>query len=37
MSVPNEKLRLMFVGILLILAVQMMLAAVGINLVGHAP
>jgi uncharacterized protein len=37
MSVPNEKLRLMFVGILLILAVQMMLAALGINLIGHTP
>jgi uncharacterized protein len=37
MSVPNEKLRLMFVGILLILAVQMMLAAFGVNLIGHTP
>ncbi len=37
MSVPGGKLRLMFVGILLILALQMMLAAVGINLTGHAP
>jgi uncharacterized membrane protein YfcA len=36
MRVPNEKLRLMFVGILLLLALQMMLAALGINLVGAA-
>jgi uncharacterized membrane protein YfcA len=34
MRVPNEKLRLMFVGILLLLALQMMLAALGINLFG---
>ncbi len=37
MIVPSAKLRLMFVVMLLILAVQMMLAAVGINLTGHAP
>jgi uncharacterized membrane protein YfcA len=36
MTVPNDKLRLMFIVILLILAVQMMLAAFGINLMGPA-
>lgn len=34
MRVPNEKLRVAFVGILLILALQMTLAAFGINLFG---
>ena len=34
MIVPNEKLRLMFVGILVILALQMLLAAFGINFIG---
>jgi uncharacterized membrane protein YfcA len=34
MNVPNEKLRLMFVAILLVLALQMLLAAFGINLIG---
>jgi uncharacterized membrane protein YfcA len=34
MRVPGEKLRLMFVGILLLLAVQMTLAALGIHLFG---
>jgi uncharacterized membrane protein YfcA len=37
MRVPNEKLRLMFVGILLPLALQMMLAALGINPFAAAP
>jgi uncharacterized protein len=37
MAVPNDKLRLMFIAILLILAVQMMLAAFGINLTDRAP
>ena len=36
MRVPNEKLRLMFVGILLLLALQMMFAALGIHLFGAA-
>lgn len=36
MRVPNEKLRLMFVGILLLLALQMLLAALGIDLFGAA-
>jgi hypothetical protein len=35
MAVPNHRLRLMFVAILLLLAVQMLLAAFGIHLVGH--
>jgi uncharacterized protein len=34
MNVPNEKLRLMFIGILGLLAAQMLLAAFGINLIG---
>jgi uncharacterized membrane protein YfcA len=34
MKVPNEKLRLMFIAILVILALQMLLAAFGINLIG---
>jgi uncharacterized protein len=34
MNVPNEKLRLMFIAILGLLAVQMLLAAFGINLIG---
>ncbi len=34
MNVPNAKLRLMFIAILLILALQMLLAAFGINLIG---
>jgi uncharacterized protein len=34
MNVPNEKLRLMFIAILVILALQMLLAAFGINLTG---
>jgi len=37
MKVPNDKLRLMFVCILVILSVQMMLAAFGINLIEAAP
>lgn len=37
MKVPNDKLRLMFVGILVILSAQMMLAAFGINLIKAAP
>jgi uncharacterized protein len=37
MRVPNERLRLMFVAILVLLALQMMLAALGINLFGAAP
>ncbi len=32
MKVPNAKLRLLFVAVLIALAVQMMLAAAGINL-----
>jgi hypothetical protein len=36
MSVPNHRLRLMFVAILLVLAAQMLLAGFGINLIGHA-
>lgn len=36
MRVPNEKLRLMFIGILLLLALQMALAALGIQLFGAA-
>jgi hypothetical protein len=36
MNVPNDKLRLMFILILVMLAAQMMLAAFGINLLGHA-
>lgn len=34
MNVPNEKLRLMFIAILVILALQMLLTAFGINLIG---
>jgi uncharacterized membrane protein YfcA len=34
MNVPNEKLRLMFTAILVLLALQMLLAAFGINLIG---
>jgi uncharacterized protein len=34
MNVPNAKLRLMFIGILVILALQMLLAAFGIDLIG---
>jgi uncharacterized membrane protein YfcA len=34
MKVPNEKLRLMFTAILVLLALQMLLAAFGINLIG---
>jgi len=34
MNVPNEKLRLMFVAILGLLALQMALAGFGINLIG---
>jgi hypothetical protein len=34
MTVPNEKLRLMFVAILIILALQMLLTGFGINLFG---
>jgi uncharacterized protein len=34
MTVPNEKLRLMFVAILIILALQMLLSGFGINLFG---
>jgi uncharacterized membrane protein YfcA len=34
MNVPNEKLRLMFIAILVILALQMALAGIGINLIG---
>jgi len=37
MKLPNEKLRMMFVCILVILSVQMMLAAFGINLIKAAP
>ncbi len=37
MKVPNDKLRLMFVCILVILSAQMMLAAFGINLIEAAP
>jgi uncharacterized protein len=33
MKMPNDKLRIMFVGILVILSAQMMLAAFGINLI----
>jgi uncharacterized protein len=33
-NVPNEKLRLMFIAILGLLAAQMLLAAFGINLIG---
>jgi uncharacterized protein len=36
MKVPNAKLRLLFVAVLIVLAVQMMLAAAGINLVRAA-
>ena len=36
MAVSNDKLRLMFIAILALLAAQMMLAAFGVNLVGHA-
>ncbi len=36
MNVPNEKLRAMFIVILVILAAQMMLAAFGIDLIGRA-
>lgn len=34
MNVPNEKLRLMFIAILVLLALQMSLAGFGINLIG---
>jgi uncharacterized protein len=34
MNVPNEKLRLMFIVILVILAAQMLLAAFGVDLIG---
>jgi uncharacterized membrane protein YfcA len=34
MNVPNEKLRLMFIAILVILALQMLLTGLGINLIG---
>lgn len=34
MNVPNEKLRLMFIAILGILALQILLAGFGINLIG---
>jgi uncharacterized membrane protein YfcA len=34
MKVPNEKLRLMFIAILVILALQMLLTGLGINLIG---
>lgn len=34
MKVSNEKLRLMFIAILVILALQMLLAGIGINLIG---
>jgi uncharacterized membrane protein YfcA len=37
MKLPNEKLRMMFVCILVILSVQMMLTAFGINLIEAAP
>jgi uncharacterized protein len=37
MKVPNDKLRLMFVGVLVILSAQMMLAAFGINLIKAKP
>jgi uncharacterized membrane protein YfcA len=37
MKLPNEKLRMMFVCILVVLSVQMMLAAFGINLIEAAP
>jgi uncharacterized membrane protein YfcA len=37
MKVPNDKLRIMFVCILLILSAQMMLTACGINLIKAAP
>jgi uncharacterized membrane protein YfcA len=37
MKVPNDKLRMMFVCILVILSAQMMLAAFGINLIKAAP
>jgi hypothetical protein len=35
MAVSNHKLRLMFIGILLVLAAQMMLAAFGVSLLGR--
>ena len=37
MKVSSDKLRMMFVGILVILSAQMMLAAFGINLIEQAP
>jgi uncharacterized membrane protein YfcA len=37
MNVPNDKLRIMFVGILIILAAQMLLSALGINLFERSP
>lgn len=37
MVTPANKLRIMFVGVLVILAVQMMLAAFGINFLKGAP
>jgi hypothetical protein len=36
MTVANDKLRMMFISILLILALQMVLTAFGINLVSRA-
>jgi len=35
-TVPAQRLRLMFIGILVILAAQMLLAAFGIHLIGPA-
>ena len=37
MTVPNDRLRLMFVAILGLLALQMLFAAFGITLLGHGP
>jgi uncharacterized membrane protein YfcA len=37
MKLHSDKLRMMFVGILVILSAQMMLAAFGINLIGQGP
>jgi uncharacterized protein len=34
LRVPHQKLRMMFIGILVILAIQMLLTAFGINLLG---
>src|ERR1700761_5728492 len=36
LRVPHQKLRMMFIGILVILAIQMLLTAFGINLLGSA-